>query len=49
MFQICNLNQKVQGKKTNIMFLNFLKNVMIMNIKIQNIFLYYCGFNIYGT
>jgi hypothetical protein len=37
MFQICVPNQKNQGKK-NVTFLNFKKNAMIRNIKIQNIF-----------
>ncbi len=38
MFQICVLDQKVQGKKTSITFLNFFLNAMIRNIKIHNIF-----------
>ncbi len=38
MFQICVHDQKVQGKKTSITFLNFFLNAMIKNIKIKNIF-----------
>jgi hypothetical protein len=38
MFQICVLDQKVQGKKISITFLKLLLNVMIRNIKIHNIF-----------
>jgi hypothetical protein len=38
MFQICVHDQKVQGKKTGVMFLNFFLNAMIRNIKIHNIF-----------
>jgi hypothetical protein len=37
MFQICVLEQKLSRKGTIIMFLNFLINVMIKNIKIHNI------------
>jgi len=38
MFQICVLDQKVQGIKKSITFLKLLLNVMIGNIKIHNIF-----------
>jgi hypothetical protein len=38
MFQICVHDQKVQGKKIGVMFLNFFLNAMIRNIKIHNIF-----------
>jgi hypothetical protein len=38
MFQICVPDQKVQGKKPNITFLNCFLNAMIRNIKIHNIF-----------
>jgi hypothetical protein len=37
MFQICVLEQKISRKGTIVMFLNFLINVMIKNIKIHNI------------
>jgi len=37
MFQICVHDQKVQGKKTNIMFLKLFLNQMIKNLIIQNI------------
>jgi hypothetical protein len=37
MFQICVLDQKVQGKKISIMFLKLFLNAMIRNIKIHNI------------
>jgi len=37
MFQICVLNQKVQGKEPTLHFLNFFQNAMIKNIKIHTI------------
>jgi len=37
MFQICVPNQKVQGKKLNIMLLKLFLNAMIRKIKIHNI------------
>jgi hypothetical protein len=37
MFQICVREQKISRKGTIAMFLNFLINVMIKNIKIHNI------------
>jgi len=38
MFQICVLNQKVQGKKHALHSWNFFLNAMIKNIKIHIIF-----------
>jgi len=38
MFQICVLDQKVQGKVAIITFLKLFLNVMIRNIKTHNIF-----------
>jgi len=37
MFQICILDQKVQGKKIGATFLKHFLNAMIRNIKIHNI------------
>jgi hypothetical protein len=37
MFEICVLNQKVQGKVDIVTFLKLFLNAMIKNIKIQNI------------
>jgi hypothetical protein len=37
MFQICVHDQKVQGNKIGVTFLNFFLNAMIRKIKIHNI------------